>query len=436
MYGYYKCVATNKLGTAEHRVVLREAKKPGPILEAIIHEKTATSITYKIVGPTLDGGKGVKSYVAQYKEDRATWDEHRLKSWPANQELFTIEGLEPMRTYYVRFAAENEVGLGDWGMEKVETTPKRSAPEIPVISNAVNGVAITAYPDKFELFWKNPADNGERIEEFLISYQPVRNRTVTKGTQVEQKWETAGQKVELKKAFGEPRYTFRNLAPGTYYKVELRARNKIGPSGPAEIIIKTAAVPGGKQTPNYILLKCFYISATYTILVLISLFIVFVTRFCKLVLVSVFFCASLLSKMELKIADGKQSSSATGSASSLTSFCNLSLVLPLIISLSFLMTSSAATTASRTINPTSSPLESLLFLFAYLIAASQISTKISSSTVDSSNSHIISSSSKSSSDSSNNRKPSVNPTILSETCSPAALVQKSHNQQQTTSPVA
>lgn len=40
-------------------------------------------------------------------------------------------------------------------------------------------------------------------------------------------------------------YVLRNLVADTYYKIELRARNKIGFSIPGEIIIKTAR---GKYT--------------------------------------------------------------------------------------------------------------------------------------------------------------------------------------------
>jgi neurocan core protein len=40
-------------------------------------------------------------------------------------------------------------------------------------------------------------------------------------------------------------YVLRNLVADTYYKIELRARNKIGFSTPGEVIIKTAR---GKYT--------------------------------------------------------------------------------------------------------------------------------------------------------------------------------------------
>lgn len=252
VYGFYKCIATNKLGTAEHQVELREARIPGPILEAILLERTATSLTYRIIGPMEYGGLPVKSFVAQYKEEWAPWEEHKVTAWPIDidDHRYIIDGLEPMRTYYLRFAAENEVGLGYWAQERKETTLRRSVPEPPLIMNEVQGfhrIAITAYPDRFELFWRVPQDNGERIEAFEIVYEPVRNETYQRGTFMDYIWETIGQRMEEEKPLGEPRHMLRNLAPETFYKVELRARNIIGSSEPAILFFRTAGVPGGKK---------------------------------------------------------------------------------------------------------------------------------------------------------------------------------------------
>jgi hypothetical protein len=195
MYRFYKCIATNKLGLAEHRIHLREARKPDRVLQVIVAEKTATSISYKIVGPIYDGGLPVTSFIAQYKEDRpggggygGGWgtivggqvsqneaEGIHLKSWPADQQLFIVDGLTPLRTYFFRFAAENAVGVGEWAHERPEVMPRRSAPEPPPIVNEASwgGVANTPYPNKFELRWTVPPDNGERILAFEIEYQPV-----------------------------------------------------------------------------------------------------------------------------------------------------------------------------------------------------------------------------------------------------------------------
>ncbi|XP_021944493.1 fasciclin-2 isoform X2 [Folsomia candida] len=251
-YRAYKAVATNKLGTAEHLIYLREARKPGQILQVIVQEKTATSISYRIVGPMDDGGLPLKGYVVQYREDRTVgWDEHTsvIKTWPVDQYVFIIEGLEPLHTYYIRFAAENDVGIGHWAFERPETMPRRSAPEPPLIlSEAYNGVANTPYPDRFELRWSVPQDNGERIEAFEISYAPVRNYTIHKGAQEVFEWESIGQALEEEKPLGEPRHVLRNLVPGTYYRVEIRARNAIGKSQPAQIIVRTSPIPGDSSS--------------------------------------------------------------------------------------------------------------------------------------------------------------------------------------------
>jgi len=245
-YRGYKCVATNKLGLAEHRIQLREARKPGPMLEAIIHEKTATSIAYKLVGPVEDGGLPIKAFVAQLRKDGASWDTGKVRLWPVNRQIFVIDNLQPTQTYYVRFAAENEVGLGDWALEKKETTPRKSTPDAPIIMNEVHGVAITAYPDRFELIWRIPPDNGEKIQSYELTYNPVRNVTIRRGMHINNEWEAVGQRMVDIKPATVRRHIFRNLAPDTYYLAEIRAKNGLGLSPPGKLVFKTANMPGGE----------------------------------------------------------------------------------------------------------------------------------------------------------------------------------------------
>lgn len=252
MYKTYKCLAVNKLGASEHRIRLRKARKPGPMLEAILHQKTSSSLAYKLVGPVEDGGLPVKSFQAQCKREGHSWFQSKLKKWPADRQIFVIDGLQPMQTYQVRFAAENVVGLGEWAIEKTEQTPRRSVPRSPTILNEVVGnYAITAYPDRFQLIWRLPPSNGEKIDSFEISYQPVRNLSEQRaggGVQTVD-GDTHGQAQVLKKFFsGQPRLILRNLAPDTFYRVKVVAKNQIGNSPSDSIIFKTAAIPGGSST--------------------------------------------------------------------------------------------------------------------------------------------------------------------------------------------
>jgi neurocan core protein len=88
---------------------------------------------------------------------------------------YILEGLEPQTTYNFRFAAQNDVGFGNWAATEHHTMPKRSYPEEPrILSNPrEDGVVMSPYSDHYELTWKIPADNGEPIDQYSIKYCPV-----------------------------------------------------------------------------------------------------------------------------------------------------------------------------------------------------------------------------------------------------------------------
>lgn len=89
---------------------------------------------------------------------------------------YILENLKPQTTYSFRFAAQNDVGKGPWSNPQVHTTAKRSAPEEPqIINKTPDGVAMSSYFDRFEVIWKIPADNGERIDEYSVKSCPVSN---------------------------------------------------------------------------------------------------------------------------------------------------------------------------------------------------------------------------------------------------------------------
>lgn len=240
-YGRYTCKAVNPHGSAEHLIILKEARAPSDILQAKLEVITATTITFSFVGPADNGGQPVRQYAVQYKEERKDWRDARNKTWPVDSP-YILEGLEPQTTYHFRFAAQNEVGFGNWAAPEHHTMPKRSYPEEPpILANfGEDGVVMSPYSDKYELTWKVPAHNGEPIDQYTIKYCPVK-REEGRWIELENQCDTR----DLSSA-DHTVYVLRNLIADKHYKIELRARNKIGFSTPGEVVIKTAR---GGDTP-------------------------------------------------------------------------------------------------------------------------------------------------------------------------------------------
>lgn len=74
------------------------------------------------------------------------------------------------------------VGVGQFGAQRTQSTPRRSAPEVPRTLHTViqegsedNGDPIISspYADHFELRWNTPNDNGEPINSYEIRFCAV-----------------------------------------------------------------------------------------------------------------------------------------------------------------------------------------------------------------------------------------------------------------------
>ncbi|KAL1138703.1 hypothetical protein AAG570_008765 [Ranatra chinensis] len=234
-YGVYKCVAKNILGEDFHAITLREAHVPSEILQAKLDVITATTITFSFIGPSNTGGRPVKAYAVEFKKEKDNWSESQNKTWPVDSP-YILENLEPQTAYNFRFAALNEVGLGNWAATQHHMMPKRSNPEEPLILNqpTPEGFVISQFGDRFELRWKKPADNGEYIDKYQIEYCNVH-----KVNDIWTETEAGCRTLEVKSA-EQVSVDVMELSPDTYYKVELRAHNAIGFSTPGQVYIRTA----------------------------------------------------------------------------------------------------------------------------------------------------------------------------------------------------
>ncbi|GLH09895.1 Fasciclin-2, partial [Gryllus bimaculatus] len=151
-YGTYRCEAKNKLGTQSHFI---------------------------IVGPMYDGGIPIRVYNVRYGKSDELVHQWRNRAWPADSE-YVLEDLVPQTRYEFQFSAQNDVGTGPWGATQIIVMPKRSPPEPPPLLDRpmmfehpeapVDTPVMSAYPTHFELRWNIPADNGEPIRSYHVTW--------------------------------------------------------------------------------------------------------------------------------------------------------------------------------------------------------------------------------------------------------------------------
>ncbi|KAG1658629.1 Fasciclin-2 [Nymphon striatum] len=235
-YGSYSCKAINPIGSNETRITLKEVFRPGRLMQAIISKITATTLTIKISSPDNDGGTAISGYIGEYK--KVTSPDWLVKKWNALSDSFILEGLVPGEEYDFRFAAQNIVGTGEFIDAGRTTMRDKAAPEPPtVITKNPSGVAFSPYQDKFRVSWSVPQNNGELIKAFLVTYYEVKNDTG--------KWE---KNSDFKKITvdhdGSNYYVIDKLSPETFYKIELRAQNKLGNSQSSTAIFRTSKDDG------------------------------------------------------------------------------------------------------------------------------------------------------------------------------------------------
>ena len=151
--------------------------------------------------------------------------------------------------------------MGQWGAYKVQSTPTRSVPEPPKIlhlpvqeEDGEESIVTSPYADQFELRWNVPADNGEPIDYYQVSYCPVSFNffhlrkivcysilhVIQQGGKVNGIWSEVENLCNTRDYIEFSNFELRDLSADTYYRVELRAHNAIGYSSPTHFLLKSA----------------------------------------------------------------------------------------------------------------------------------------------------------------------------------------------------
>jgi len=177
VYGQYRCEAENIHGKSTMEINLERAytpEIPGPV---VILRTTPTVIEFELTAPVRDGGLPVKRYRMRYRKEH--FDEGKEITWPSNGGPYKLEGLEPRMSYMIKFAAENEVGLGFWTNEQRIVMPFESVPEevsfilVDPMIHPESGDVRSSSPHEFLVQWSKPQTNGREIDMYRVKYHRV-----------------------------------------------------------------------------------------------------------------------------------------------------------------------------------------------------------------------------------------------------------------------
>ena len=195
VYADYRCQAVNQLGEGNVDIRLQEAFAPGVAEGIEVIKRSPQSVTFKYSPMAKDGGLPVTRYHVRYREvnDPAIAATQREFSWAVGagtrdpSEVLHLDGLRSEAEYTFEFAAENAVGVGEFGNILTVALPRESQPE-PVqfrLDGAdgridpQSGDLLSQYSREYKIRWSEPNDNGKPLESYEITYFKVRQVLLT-----------------------------------------------------------------------------------------------------------------------------------------------------------------------------------------------------------------------------------------------------------------
>ncbi|XP_013194945.2 fasciclin-2 isoform X1 [Amyelois transitella] len=226
-YGTFQCLARNEYGEALKTIFLKQGFPPSNITN-VVGDIRSTEVMFHIQKPTNYEGPDVIGYIAEYdiSDNYDVTDIHQNRTWSIDREAegFVLSDLIPNTTYHIRFAAINDVGIGEWNTMFVFTTRAPSFPSAPTWDSS--SVVVNATEHRV-LKWTAPVDNGATIDYYLIRY--CYDCSVNDSCK------------ELK-VMSTMEFHTDVLEPNATYCVEVRAHNQVGVSEAANITVTVAAL--------------------------------------------------------------------------------------------------------------------------------------------------------------------------------------------------
>ena len=176
--------------------------------------------------PPSDNGSPIDDYDVRFRGPGGSWSYLR-DTEKSTATSATIRGLRNGITFEVQVRAGNSVGDGPWSSSGTGTTGARAVPGRP------GAPRLTAGDRQLEVRWSAPANNGTRIDDYDVRYQPAGGSW----TELPDTGKSTARSA-----------TIRNLRNGTEYQVQVRAGSAggDGPWSPSARGTPRAAVSGDR----------------------------------------------------------------------------------------------------------------------------------------------------------------------------------------------
>ena len=156
--------------------------------------------------PPSDNGSPIDDYDVRFRGPGGSWSSVR-DTEKSTATSATIRGLRNGITFEVQVRAGNSVGDGPWSSSGTGTTGARAVPGRP------GAPRLTAGDRQLEVRWTAPANNGTRIDDYDVRYQPAGGSW----TELPDTGKSTARSA-----------TIRNLRNGTEYQVQVRAGSPAG----------------------------------------------------------------------------------------------------------------------------------------------------------------------------------------------------------------
>ncbi|XP_067660881.1 protogenin B-like [Haliotis asinina] len=245
IFGNYKCVARNYLGSSEKDIVLKHAAVPSaPGVSIVAVSPTTISL---LATADMTGLQPIEAYKVMFYAEGD--DQNQVSQLvPVNitsqgmPTEFVINNLTPSRRYFISVNARNNLGYGAKAEISAMTRAIRQ-PSRPKVTSPRS----SDDPNSYKLVWEKPGTGGMPLTGYVVKYYQVE---LSDG-HTDQVKAVVGDIKLLQIGQGNvTEIMLTDLIPNSTYELQISAMNAIGKSAAASKIFTTPSEESMPPAPD------------------------------------------------------------------------------------------------------------------------------------------------------------------------------------------